>query len=281
MKLHSHCWQDWRSPQLAAFLAGLKVQQRDYQALAVLPIAAVEQHGPHLPLAVDAAIAEHLCQRVQAQLTADQPIFFLPSMAVGLSPEHEDYCGTLSLRPETALALWQDLAASVARAGLSKLLIFNTHGGNVGLMDVAARQIRQRWGMAVWHSSWFNLPLPAPQAALFDAHEQRFGIHAGAVETACMLHIAPHLVAQEEVQNFISRSAERSAQWPMLGDGKSAKLGWLMQDYHVSGAAGDARAASAEAGAALLEAATGALAQLLSEMSAIPLEQVLGPPQPQ
>jgi len=271
----SHLWQDWRSPALAAHLADLKAAGRLHEAVAVLPIAATEQHGPHLPLCVDSAIVQTLCDSARKQLPADAPIWFLPTQAIGLSPEHASFAGTLSLRPETALALWQDIAAGVAAAGVQKLLIFNSHGGNVGLMDVAARQIRATHGMAVWHSSWFNLPLDAATQAPFSAAEQRFGIHAGQSETAAMLHIAPHLVDSAQVQNFVSSSQARAQNYPLLGDGKSAKLGWLMQDYNPQGAAGNAAAATAQQGQALLADASAKLVQMLQEISRIPLDQVI------
>lgn len=273
----SHLWQDWRSPDLAAHLAELKTTGRLHQAVAVLPIAATEQHGPHLPLWVDSAIVQTVCDSARAQLPADAPIWFLPTQAIGLSTEHASFAGTLSLRPETALALWQDIATGVAASGVQKLLIFNSHGGNVGLMDVAARQIRAQHGMAVWHSSWFNLPLDAATQAPFSAAEQRFGIHAGQSETAAMLHIAPHLVDGAQAQDFASSSQARAQRYPILGDGKSAKLGWLMQDYNPLGAAGKATAATAQQGQTLLTDASAKLVQLLQELSAIGLDEVLAP----
>jgi creatinine amidohydrolase len=244
--------------------------------VAVLPIAATEQHGPHLPLCVDSAIVQALCDSARAALPADTPIWFLPTQAVGLSVEHERFAGTLSLRPATALALWQDIAAGVAACGIRKLLIFNSHGGNVGLMDVAARQIRAQHDMAVWHSSWFNLPLAAETQGLFSADEQRFGIHAGQIETALMLAIAPQLVDSGQAQHFASSAQARAQKWQLLGDGRSAKLGWQMQDYNAQGAAGDAAAATVAQGQAVLQDASAQFVQLLQEISAIGLDQVLG-----
>ena len=198
----SHLWQDWQSPALAQHLAQLQAAGRLQQAVAVLPIAATEQHGPHLPLCVDSAIVQALCDNARAALPADAPIWFLPTQNIGLSPEHQSFAGSLSLRPETALALWQDIAAGVAATGIRKLLIFNSHGGNVGLMDVAAREIRARWQMAVWHSSWYNLPFVPVTKNLFSADEHRFGVHAGAVETSLMLALAPERIDMSLEDNF-------------------------------------------------------------------------------
>jgi creatinine amidohydrolase len=272
----SHLWQDWQSQALAAHLAALKTAGRLHEAVAVLPIAATEQHGPHLPLCVDSAIVQALCDNARAALPAAAPIWFLPTQAVGLSVEHQAFTGTLSLRPETALALWQDIVAGVAACGIRKLLIFNSHGGNMGLMDVAARQIRAQHGMAVWQSAWFNLPLDAATQNQFSADEHRFGVHAGQIETALMLAIAPHLVDSAKAQHFASSSQARAAKWPILGNGRAAKLGWQMQDYNAEGAAGNALAATAAQGQAVLQDASAKLVQMLQEISAIGLDEVLG-----
>ena len=118
----------------------------------------------------------------------------LNTQAIGLSGEHQAFAGTLSLQPATLLALWGDIGAGVARAGVKKLLLFNAHGGNVSSMDIVARQLRQQHGLLVVHCSWFNLPLPQEVHAAFSAHEHRFGVHAGEVETSMLLHLAPEQV---------------------------------------------------------------------------------------
>lgn len=264
-------WQNWSSPDLQQ-----RIAQAGAAGVAVLPLAAIEQHGPHLPLSVDTDIVNGIVARAAACLPAEAPIFILPTQSVGLSTEHGSFSGTLTLRPETALALWQDLAASVAASGIQKLLLFNSHGGNVGLMDVAAREIRARWQMAVWHSSWYNLPFVPVTKNLFSADEHRFGVHAGAVETSLMLALAPERVAMQRAENFASSSQARARDYAIIGNGSSAKLGWSMQDYNAQGAAGDASAASAEKGEALLQASGELLAQMLQEISQIPLNQVLG-----
>jgi creatinine amidohydrolase len=164
------------------------------------------------------------------------------------------------------IQLWCDIGASVARSGVKKLLLFNAHGGNVGLMDVVARELRGRHGLLVYSSSWYNLPLDAAAMGPFSADEQRFGIHAGDMETSMMLALAPDTVHMVLAQNFESTSRTRAAQYPVLGNGKSAKLGWHMQDYNPHGAAGNAAAASAVKGQALLDAVGVQLAKLLQEL---------------
>ena len=250
------------------------------RTVAVLPVAATEQHGPHLPLSVDSDLLEGILARTR--LPAEAPIYRLPSLPVGLSPEHAAFEGTLNLQASTALALWGDVAASVARSGVRKLVIFNTHGGHTGLMDVAAREWRLRHGLLVYSISWFNLPLRdlygEDVMATVSPHEQRFGVHAGQVETAMMLALHPERVRMDRAATFESSSERRAQACPILGNGRSAKMAWAIQDYHPSGAVGDAAAATADLGHALLDAAAQALGQALLEVSSLPLGTVQSGP---
>ncbi|MCX7741825.1 MAG: creatininase family protein [Tepidimonas sp.] len=248
------------------------------RTVAVLPLGATEQHGPHLPLAVDTAIVEALLGAAAAHLPPDAPLLVLPTLAVGLSPEHEAFPGTLSLAPETALAVLRDVAAGVARAGVRKMVIVNGHGGHVGLLDVATRAMRVRHGLLVWSVPWWQLPLieAGGRDLLADLppEEQRFGVHAGQLETAVMLAIAPERVRRAALRTFASSSQQRAQRYPLLGNGRSAKLAWCMQDLHPEGAAGDAAAADADWGRRVLAAAGASLAQLLQEAMAVPLSTV-------
>ena len=244
------------------------------RTIAVLPVAAIEQHGPHLPLNVDTTLVNGVIQTALPHLPAELSVLFLPTQAVGLSPEHQRYPGTLTLKAETVIALWTQLGESVARAGLQKLVLLNAHGGQVGVMDIVARDLRARLDMLVYSVNWFNLPLLDAQGrdlnAQFSAEEHRFGIHAGEIETAMMLALAPHQVDMTQAQHFESTAQARARQFPILGNGKSAKLGWQMQDYNPAGAVGNAAAATADKGRALLDAAGRALAQLLVEIDQLP-----------
>ena len=242
--------------------------------IAVLPVAATEQHGPHLPLRVDTALADGVIAAALAHLDAQVPALFLPTQAVGFSPEHAAFAGTLTLRAETVLRVWTELAECVAQTGVRKLVVFNTHGGQVGLADALARDLRARLGLLVYRVNWYDLPLTAPDGrdlnALFSAQEHRFGIHAGDVETSMMLALQPERVDMAQARNFASTAQTRARDFPILGNGRSAKLAWQTQDYHASGAVGNAAAATAEKGHALLQAAGRALAQLLTELDALP-----------
>jgi creatinine amidohydrolase len=247
--------------------------------VAVLPVGAVEQHGPHLPLTVYTTLVDGIVAAALPQLPAEVPVLVLPTQSIGLSLEHESYAGTLGLSPATLLALWTEIGACVARAGVKKLLLFNAHGGNVSSMDIVARQLRMQCGLLVYHSSWFNLPLQGADAA-FSAHEHRFGVHGGEVETAMMLHLAPEAVRMAHARNFASSSEQRAQHYPILGNGKSAKLGWAMQDYNPQGAAGNAAAADAARGKALVDAAAASLAALLQEIHQLPADTVGAAPLP-
>ena len=158
--------------------------------VAVLPVGAVEQHGPHLPLSVDASLVDGVVVAALPQLPADLPVLFLPLQNIGLSVEHSHYAGTLTLEPATLIALWTQLGACVARAGVKKLLLLNGHGGQVSVMDIVARELRIKHGLLVYSASWFGLVDDAANQQ-FCAHEHRFGIHGGEVETSMMLVMAP------------------------------------------------------------------------------------------
>ncbi|MBY0455543.1 MAG: creatininase family protein [Burkholderiaceae bacterium] len=247
------------------------------QTIAVLPVAAVEQHGPHLPLSVDATLLQGVVDAALPLLPPDLPVLFLPPQNIGLSTEHADFAGTLTLSPATVIALWTELGQCVARAGVKKLLLLNGHGGQVSVMDIVARELRQRCGLLVYSASWFSLPLPEAVAGQFSAHEHRFGIHAGDIETSMMLHLAPQTVCMAQAENFRSTSQDRAEHYALLGNGKSAKMGWAMQDYHPAGAVGNAAAASADKGQAVVEAAAQSLAQLLQELHRLPLSTLVAP----
>ena len=246
--------------------------------IAVLPVAATEQHGPHLPLSVDAVLLQGVLDAALAQLPPTLPVLVLPPQNVGLSPEHIRYPGTLTLQPATLLALWTQLGECVARAGIKKLLLLNGHGGQVSVMDIVARELRTQQQLLVYSASWFSLPLPDDVAGQFSAEEHRFGIHAGDMETSMMLHLAPGAVQMEHARNFHSTSQDRAARYAILGNGKSAKLGWQIQDYHPAGAAGNAAAATAEKGRSVVEAAAAQLVQLLQELQELPLSTLVDGP---
>ncbi|MES2398349.1 MAG: creatininase family protein [Pseudomonadota bacterium] len=261
-------WADLKSPDFANIDLA--------RCIAVLPVAAVEQHGPHLPLNVDASLADGVVQATLPHLQGNLPVLFLPTQAIGFSPEHTAFAGTLTLKSETVIRLWTDIAESVAATGVKKLVLLNSHGGQVGMLDIVARDLRARLGMLVYSVNWFNLPLVGDNDELinerFSAEEHRFGIHAGDIETSMMLALKPDQVDMAKAQDFHSTSKDRAQKFSILGDGKSAKLAWQMQDYNAQGAAGNAAAATPEKGRAVLDAAGKSFAQLLLEIDSLPAD---------
>ena len=240
------------------------------RTVAVLPVAATEQHGPHLPLNVDTTLVNGMVQAALPHLQPDALVLFLPTQTVCLSNEHQAFAGTLSLSAQTVLRMWTEIGECVHRAGVQRLVLFNSHGGNVSLMDLVARDLRARLGMMVWHASWFNLPLGDEVTGLFPPEEHRFGIHAGDIETSLMLALKPEQVDMGQARHFHSQSELRASQCAVLGNGRSAKLGWQMQDYNPQGAVGNAAEATADKGKALLAAAGLQLAALLHEVAELP-----------
>jgi creatinine amidohydrolase len=266
----SRFWADLSARDFAA----LQTNGDAARSIAVLPVAATEQHGPHLPLSVDTVLVDGVIAAAFPHLAADLRVLILPTQAVGLSPEHARFAGTLTFSNETILRVWTEIAECVATAGIRKLVLFNAHGGNVSVMDMVARDLRARLDMLVYSVSWFNLPLIDAQGndvnALFTPAEHRFGIHGGEIETSMMLALAPTLVDMSQARDFASSAQTRSQQFPILGNGKSAKLAWQAQDYNPAGAVGNAAHATAEKGRAVVEAAGRALAQLLAEVDRLP-----------
>ena len=263
MKALSHYWAELNTQDFARL--------DPQRAVAVLPLGATEQHGPHLSLNVDTVLVEGVVSAALTHLAPQDPVFVLPTQSVGLSTEHQSYAGTLTLSPETLLRVWCEIGESVARAGLRKLVLFNAHGGNVAPMDIVARELRGRCNMLVFSSSWYQLPLGAAVTGLFSEHEHRFGVHGGDQETSMMLALHPQGVDMAQAENFPSTSEQRAAEFAVLGNGKSAKMGWHMQDYNAKGAAGNAAAATAAKGQALVASAGLQLAKLLQEVGRLPL----------
>ena len=267
MQLPSHFWSDLTTRHFAQLAASQNIAQ----AVAVLPVAATEQHGPHLPVSVDTTLVNGVVDASLPHLPADLPILFLPTQQIGKSNEHIRFPGTLTLSAQTIINLWMDIGSSVARSGIKKLVLLNSHGGQASIMDIVARDLRTEHDLIVYSTNWYNLPLGDAVMGLFPAEEHRFGIHAGDMETSMMLALREKYVDMSLAQNFHSTSQDRAAKYPVLGNGSSAKLGWQMQDYNAMGAAGNAAAATAAKGHALINAAGLQLANLLKEVSDLSL----------
>lgn len=239
--------------------------------IALLPVAAVEQHGPHLPVRVDAAINDGIVERALAMLAPEARVLVLPALAVGKSNEHLAFPGTLSLSWETLGRAWTEIGESVRRTGCRKIVFFNSHGGQPQLVDIVCRELRVRLGMFAVACTWFQT---VRMDDLFGRAELVHGIHAGAVETSMMLHLHPDLVDMSLAEDFVSASVRIEAENAVLRSEGSVGFGWQMQDLHPSGACGNAAAATAELGRELVERAARALATLCAETERYPLDRL-------
>ncbi len=257
MTLPLPLWRDMTTAEIA---------QSDTSGwIAVLPIAAMEQHGPHLPLSTDTAIAEAHLARVLPLLPEGLPVSVLPVVWAGASGEHVSFPGTLSLSPATLTALLTDIGDSLARAGVRKLVIINSHGGNNAVMDIVTRDLRQRHGMFAVFTSWHRF---GPPEGLFSKDEQLYGIHGGAYETSLMMVAEPHNVRKDKLKPFPSLAQDLDARFVRLKANQKVAFGWLSEDLNVEGAMGDASAASAEAGDACLDHSAKGFVELLHEVHA-------------
>ncbi|MES1933416.1 creatininase [Salinisphaera shabanensis T35B1] len=254
-------WCDLSGPELAAIANDASV--------AILPVAAVEQHGPHLPLSTDVTIGEGLLAGALERLrNASAPVFVLPTFAVGASLEHTGFAGTLSIAPETAITTIESIGASLAAAGIRRLLLFNSHGGNKAVLDLAALKLRAAHRMLVVKANYFRFAPPADSLA---ADELAHGLHGGALETSLMLHLAPASVRREHIAEFKPIGAQRADAGSTLLPEGDAGFAWMAEDLHPQGVAGDARLASAEHGAALAAYFSARLAQVIDETQAFDL----------
>ena len=239
--------------------------------IAVLPLAAVEQHGPHLPLGVDTYIAEAYLARVEKILPADLPVTFLPVQRIGISAEHLSYPGTLTLSPTTAIAAWTELGESLSRAGVRKLVLVTSHGGNVAAMEIVARELRTRLGMLAVTVGWHRFGYPD---GAFSGEEKRHGIHGGAIETSLMLAAQPDTVRMKDAPNAKPATIAMTQEFKWLGAYRPAGFAWMTQDLHPGGALGDATQATAAAGEASLAQGAQAFVELLREIERFDLSRL-------
>ena len=260
MALKHRFWADYTARDFAALDRG--------QLIAVLPVGAIEQHGPHLPLSVDRAILDGMIAATIRLISPDCPALFLPTLPVGKSNEHSAWPGTLTFSVQTLISMWSEIGDCVAAAGVRKLVLLNSHGGQVSVMDIVARDLRVKHKMLTVSANWFAMGHPD---GLLAPDEARFGIHAGDLETSVMLALHPDLVQMNHARNFHPAIADITVQNTHLGLTNAGKIGWQAQDMNAAGACGDATKATAEKGHAFIAHAARQIALLLDEVHRMPL----------
>jgi len=225
-------WAERRATQFADINADT--------AIAILPTAAIEQHGPHLPTGTDTMIMQGMLDAFKAACPDDLDPWILPIQAVGKSNEHLWAAGTVTLSTTSALNAWTEIGLSVARAGFKKIVMVNSHGGNLDLISILGRELRVQAGMLAVKCQWNSFGHPD---GLYSEKEQQFGIHGGDVETSMMLNFRPECVDMSKAINFTS-SAETD---PIAPIGPISR-GWIAADLNTDGTVGDASNATAEKG---------------------------------
>ncbi|MFB9927056.1 creatininase family protein [Amycolatopsis halotolerans] len=247
------------------FFAELRASQveaaRGPSSVAVLPVGAIEQHGPHLPLATDALVAEAVSKEVVATQGEDLDLWLLPTISYGRSVEHTWAAGTLSLSTATFAATLDDIGRSVAAAGIRRLALVNGHGGNVSEIQTALRDLRLAYGLLTFA---VNVFLPEEHDPAWAASENGLGIHGGAAETSLVLHLRPDLVDLGSAQR---RIPAQMADKVHARFGGSVSFGWLANDFGAEGYLGDPTLASAEAGARGFKSLVGTLGDQLAEVA--------------
>ena len=265
--------------------------------MALLPVGAIEQHGPHLPLSVDSDIIQALTTSLSAALTDSTcilppnliptnsmaPLLLLPLQPIGFSQEHTAYPGTLTFNPQILYQSWVEIGEAVHRTGIKRLLILNGHGGNPPVMEMVARDLRSRLGMLVGQVNSYDL---VPVNDYVPLQEVRFGIHGGLIETALMLHLYPEKVrlgcikafpstaaAWDESIDFSTKTFDGQKRKRAIGLHGPHRIGWQAQDLNLSGAIGDASLADATIGATLFKAMLSELISVLADFLDHPLPE--------
>ena len=249
-------WQMLTVPTLCT------IAERD--PVAVLVLGAIEQHGTHLPLGTDLIIGEGLAAAMREQLDPALDVIFLPTIAVSASDEHTSFPGTLSLPAPLAISTLEAYGESVARAGIKRLVLINSHGGNKAIMDLAALTLRQRFDMRVVKATYTRLPSLEGAIA---ADELRYGLHGGLLETAMAQYLAPAAVNLESYQ---SAPLDTLSENQLVGPEGAAAFAWLAEDLSRHGVAGDARQATPALGKRLVQHYATQLTTVVTETAKLP-----------
>jgi creatinine amidohydrolase len=253
-------WTDFPAPEFASV--------NPERTIAILPIAAIEQHGPHLPVGVDSILNRGCMDMLIERAPMGLDLRILPVQQIGKSNEHVWAQGTVTHTAANLIESWVELGLSIARAGVRKLVMINSHGGNEDIMGIVARELRVREAMLVVKTGWTRFG--APEGLLSDV-ERRHGIHAGDLETSLMLHFRPELVDMSLALNFPSVAARDEAEFNYLRPTGTHAYAWIASDLNPAGAVGEAAKATAEKGRLIAEHEVAGMLALLHEVERFPL----------
>lgn len=258
--------EELTGPEFAAFVTE--------ETVGVLPVAAIEPHGPHLPLSTDCDIARgHLMQLSQV-VPEETPVIVLPLQTIGYSAEHSAGPGTFSHEPETLLRMWSDIVRTFHRAGGRRLIVVSSHGGNSEVVGLLVTRLRVELSMLAVTASWLRLGQPEN---IFEPNELAYGIHGGDIETSLMLHYWPEAVRLDRREDFHSAGEQwDGAAKEMKVHGK-VRPGWMATDLNPAGAAGNAAAATAAKGALSASHALRHFGELIADVAAFDIGQLRRP----
>ncbi|MBB4143788.1 creatininase family protein [Rhizobium rhizoryzae] len=244
------------------------------KTIAILPLASTEQHGPHLPVATDVAIANGMLAELKNQRPDDLDILVLPTQEIGKANEHIYGPGTLSYGADLLIPMWTAIGEKVSQAGVKKLVMVNSHGGNLDIMSIVSREMRVRFGMAAVATQWGRFGHPE---GMVSAHEQAFGIHGGDVETSLMLYFRPELVHMEHAQNFESKAEWMKSRSRFLQPLPPHSLAWIAHDLNPDGVVGNAANGTASKGEAICKHQVAGFIELLQDLQNYPLSNLYTP----
>lgn len=244
------------------------------KTIAILPLAATEQHGPHLPLNTDTSIMKGMLRALSQTLAADMDVRCLPVQAICKSDEHLDFAGTLHLPAELMISNLDAIIASVAATNIRKILFVTSHGGNEEIMGIAARNARLNHDMLAVKTSWGRFGVPD---GLFSDKEMKYGIHGGDYETSLMLHFRPRLVDMDAAKDFASSTEKAAESFKHLKPQSPHSFAWLAQDLNTEGVVGEAHLATADKGKKAAEHQVKGFVQLLEDIQSAKLDDWLKP----
>lgn len=227
-------------------------------AVVVVPTGAVEQHGPHLPLGVDAVLGQAVLARALAELPADAPVYVAPPVTYGTSIEHAGFPGTITISARGLYRVLQAIARQLQAFGFRSMAVLNTHGGNSAVVTATLREIQTELGMNAAVVAWTGAPE-------LDRQEAAWGFHAGQWETSLMLAIAPHLVRMDRA--VVEYPARLDDPGELRPERAPATFAWVSSDLSRTGVMGDATRASASDGEKWLQSAAAAVAGQLLALS--------------